>query len=79
VSQLRAEALVLLRDGMNTHLAPEEVPVSTRPGGAVDRRRSAYFAAVAENRLMGLDQQLTEEKKVTAKQLLQPSTAGMAS
>ena len=79
VTELRAEALVLLRDGMNTHLAPEEVPVSTRPGGAVDRRRSAYFAAVAENRLMGLDQQLTEEKKVAAKQLLQPSTAGMAS
>ena len=79
VSQLRAEALVLLRDGMNTHLAPEEVPVSTRPGGAVDRRRSAYFAAVAENQLMGLDQRLTEEKKAAAERPLQPSTAGMAS
>ena len=79
ISQLRAEALVLLRDGMNTHLAPEQVPVSTRPGGAVDRKRSAYFAAVAENRLVGLDRKLTEEKKVTPKPRLQPSTAGMAS
>jgi hypothetical protein len=53
--------------------------VSTRPGGAVDRRRSAYFAAVAENRLMGLDQRLTEEKKAAVERPLQPSTAGMAS
>ena len=62
VSQLRAEALVLLRDGLNTHLEPERVPESTRPGGAVDRRRAAYFATVAEHRLMGLDSQLTETK-----------------
>ena len=77
VSQLRAEALVLLRDGMNTHLAPEQVSASTKPGGAVDRRRSAYFAAVAENRLMGLDQKLTEKKRAAA--ILQPQTAEMAS
>ncbi len=66
VSQLRAEALILLRDGLNTHLAPERVPTSTRPGGAVDRRRAAYFASVAEHRLMGLDQQLTEGKKAAS-------------
>ncbi len=47
VSQLRAEALVLLRDAMNHGLEPELVNVSERPGGCVDRRRHAYFDAVA--------------------------------
>lgn len=47
VSQLRAEALVLLRDGMNAGLEPELVAPSERPGGCVDRRRHAYFDAVA--------------------------------
>jgi RNA polymerase sigma factor for flagellar operon FliA len=79
VSQLRAEALVLLRDGMNSHLAPEQVPVSTRPGGAVDRRRSAYFASVAEHRLLGLDQRLTEDKRVSRDRERQPITPGVAS
>jgi RNA polymerase sigma factor for flagellar operon FliA len=47
VSQLRAEALVLLRDGINSGLEPELVTPSERPGGCVDRRRHAYFDAVA--------------------------------
>jgi RNA polymerase sigma factor for flagellar operon FliA len=47
VSQLRAEALVLLRDGMNTHLDPERVAEPERPDGVVARRRSAYYAKVA--------------------------------
>lgn len=47
-SQLRGEALVLLRDGINSQLDPDAVPVSARPGGCVDRRRAAYFASVAE-------------------------------
>ncbi len=48
ISQLRAEALVLLRDAMNTHLDPELVRNHRRPGGCADRRREAYFAAVAD-------------------------------
>ncbi len=48
ISQLRAEALVLLRDAMNTHLDPELVRPHRRPGGCADRRREAYFAAVAD-------------------------------
>ena len=79
VSQLRAEALILLRDGLNTHLAPERVPSSTRPGGAVDRRRAAYFASVAEHRLMGLDHQLTEVKAASDDISRQKIAAGMAS
>lgn len=47
ISQLRSEALVLLRDGMNSQLAPELLPEDSRPGGCVARRRASYFAAVA--------------------------------
>ncbi len=46
VSQLRSEALTLLRDGLNTHLNPEAVNATGRPDGCVARRRAAYFAEV---------------------------------
>jgi RNA polymerase sigma factor for flagellar operon FliA len=49
VSQLRAEALALLRDALNTHLAPESVRVLGKPRGRVARRREAYIAAVADH------------------------------
>jgi RNA polymerase sigma factor for flagellar operon FliA len=45
VSQLRTEALGLLRDGLNTHLDPELV--AARPDGVVARRRAAYYAEIA--------------------------------
>lgn len=48
VSQLRAEAMVLLRDGMNTHLDPAQVPAAAQPDGVAQRRRESYFAAIAE-------------------------------
>ena len=48
VSQLRAEAMVLLRDAINSQLDPHLVPRHDRPGGVAARRREAYFAAVAE-------------------------------
>jgi RNA polymerase sigma factor for flagellar operon FliA len=46
VSQLRAEALVLLRDGLNSHLepAPTQKPVKE---GCVARRRAAYYEQIA--------------------------------
>lgn len=47
VSQLRAEALVLLRDGLNTHLDPAQVAAPERADGVIARRRSAYYAQVA--------------------------------
>jgi RNA polymerase sigma factor FliA len=47
VSQLRAEALNLLRDGMNSHLDPELVAGAARPDGCVARRREAYYAQIA--------------------------------
>ena len=47
VSQIRAEALVLLRDALNTALDPELVPQPERPNGCAARRREEYFRAVA--------------------------------
>jgi len=47
VSQLRAEALTLLRDGLNAQLDPALLGKTRRPEGCVARRRDAYFAAVA--------------------------------
>jgi RNA polymerase sigma factor for flagellar operon FliA len=47
VSQLRAEAVVMLRDGLNTHLDPDQIPTPDRTGGCVTRRRDAYYAAIA--------------------------------
>ncbi|RZS91399.1 RNA polymerase sigma-28 (SigD/FliA/WhiG) subunit [Motilibacter rhizosphaerae] len=47
VSQMRGEALALLKDGMNAQLEPTMVEQSDRPGGCAARRREAYFAEVA--------------------------------
>lgn len=47
VSQLRAEALVLLRDGINAQLDPAQVAKHARPDGCAARRRAAYYAEVA--------------------------------
>ena len=47
VSQLRAEALILLRDGLNAHLDPDTLPAEPRPDGRLARRRAAYHAAIA--------------------------------
>lgn len=46
VSQMRAEALVLLRDALNRQLEPTKVVAHARPRGAAARRRETYFAAV---------------------------------
>jgi RNA polymerase sigma factor for flagellar operon FliA len=47
VSQLRAEALLLLKDGINAHLDPEQVEPEVRPNGRVARRKAAYYAQIA--------------------------------
>lgn len=48
VSQLRAEALDLLRDGMNSQLEPELVEMPDVPVGRVQKRKAAYFSAIAD-------------------------------
>lgn len=50
VSQLRAEAVALLKDALNTALDPHLVTPSARPNGCAARRREAYFAEVASHR-----------------------------
>ncbi|WP_435299638.1 sigma-70 family RNA polymerase sigma factor [Timonella sp. A28] len=47
VSQLRSEAMVLLRDGLNTHLDPELVRNDEKQGVA-QRRRTAYFDEIGK-------------------------------
>jgi RNA polymerase sigma factor FliA len=54
VSQIRAEALVLLRDALNHELEPELVAAHPRPQGCAARRREAYFAAVAARHAAGV-------------------------
>ncbi|WP_372593933.1 sigma-70 family RNA polymerase sigma factor [Actinotalea sp.] len=53
ISQLRTEALGLLKDGMNASLDPELVPAAARPDGVAERRRQAYFAEVAARAAAG--------------------------
>ena len=50
VSQLRGEALALMRDGMLSALDSERVLPPARPGGCVARRRQTYFDEVATHR-----------------------------
>jgi RNA polymerase sigma factor for flagellar operon FliA len=47
VSQMRAEALILLRDGINSQLEPHEVTDLHVTHGRVGRRKAAYYAAIA--------------------------------
>ncbi|GIE92855.1 sigma-70 family RNA polymerase sigma factor [Paractinoplanes rishiriensis] len=47
VSQLRAEALSLLRDGLNTHLDPALAAQVPAKEGCVARRRTAYYDQIA--------------------------------
>jgi RNA polymerase sigma factor for flagellar operon FliA len=57
ISQLRAEALVLLRDALNHELDPEMVKPSDKPAGCATKRRESYFAAVADRHAAGVRRQ----------------------
>ncbi|GIE28227.1 RNA polymerase sigma factor WhiG [Actinoplanes italicus] len=50
VSQLRTEALALLRDGLNTHMEQKKSPAAK--DGCVARRRAAYAAQIAARSTM---------------------------
>jgi len=47
ISQLRAEALLLLREGMHAQLDPDLLTTPDRANGCATRRREAYYAQVA--------------------------------
>jgi len=49
ISQLRAEALSLLKDGLNTHLDPDLAPTPENPESITARRRASYYASIADN------------------------------
>jgi len=66
ISQMRAEALVLLRDAMNSQLDPELVRPAARPDGCAARRREAYFAAVATRHAAGLGRPVVTGLDATA-------------
>lgn len=54
ISQMRAEALVMLRDALNHELDPANLkPANGAAGGVAHRRREAYFAAVAARHAQG--------------------------
>jgi len=67
VSQMRAEALHLLKDALNHALEPSMVSGAGRPEGCASRRREAYFAAVAARHANGLRRpQLVAANRVDA-------------
>jgi RNA polymerase sigma factor FliA len=47
ISQMRSEALAMLKDGMTAVLSPEQVVGEDRPDGCVARRKAAYYASIA--------------------------------
>jgi RNA polymerase sigma factor FliA len=48
ISQMRAEALVLLRDGLNSQLDPELVADEREGAVRVAKRKAAYYEAIAQ-------------------------------
>ena len=50
ISQMRGEALLLLRDGLLSALDRDRLADPARPDGCVARRREAYFEALAGHR-----------------------------
>ena len=55
VSQMRAEALALMRGALHRELEPELAPPPERVEGCAARRRESYYAAVAARHAASLD------------------------
>ncbi len=53
VSQIRAEALVLLREALHHALDPELLQPASRPNGCAAQRRATYVQAVAARHASG--------------------------
>jgi RNA polymerase sigma factor for flagellar operon FliA len=47
ISQMRTEALTMLKDGMTAMLAPDQLDKVDRPDGCIGRRKAAYYATIA--------------------------------
>jgi RNA polymerase sigma factor for flagellar operon FliA len=66
ISQLRAEALTLLKDGLNTHLDPDLASACDNPEGVIARRRASYYANIEANTTMHTRLAMTNEHGHTA-------------
>jgi RNA polymerase sigma factor for flagellar operon FliA len=66
ISQLRAEALSLLKDGLNTHLDPDLAPAPENPDSITARRRAGYYASIAGNTTLHSRLKLTNAHGHTA-------------
>jgi RNA polymerase sigma factor for flagellar operon FliA len=66
ISQLRAEALSLLKDGLNTHLDPDLAPAPENPDSIIARRRASYYASIANNTTLRSRLALTNAHGLTA-------------
>ena len=66
ISQLRAEALSLLKDGLNTHLDPDLAPTPDKPESITARRRATYYAAIGNNTSLRSRLSLTNAHGLTA-------------
>ena len=67
ISQLRAEALLLLKDGINSQLEPDAVTAEARPNGRVARRKAALYTAVASG---SSPSERVSERSVTTTQMV---------
>ncbi len=67
ISQLRAEALLLLKDGINSQLEPDAVQPEARPNGRVARRKAAYYSAVASG---SAPRERVSERPIAAQQMV---------
>lgn len=65
ISQIRAEALVLLRDALNHALAPEMVAPAARPGGCAARRREQYVSAVMSRKVADAAARRADDRVLT--------------
>jgi RNA polymerase sigma factor for flagellar operon FliA len=72
ISQLRAEALLLLKDGINSQLEPDAVQPEARPNGRVARRKAAYYSAVASG---SSPRDRVSERPITSSQMVGISNA----
>jgi RNA polymerase sigma factor for flagellar operon FliA len=73
ISQLRAEALSLLKDGLNTQLDPELAPTPKNPESITARRRASYYAAIAGNTTLHSRLAMTNAHGQTAEALRVPA------
>jgi RNA polymerase sigma factor for flagellar operon FliA len=71
ISQMRSEAMALLKDGLTANLSPEALPAEERPDGRVARRKGAYYAAIAAR--SDYRTRLTVPAPRTASAIVQPA------